>query len=199
MAILRAQMDASEGSQQFFSELLQQHENENITATAALALLERAREHTPNAVVEIIMDKVRRIGAAEDSSYELHNMLDALLSLDTARAFPVLLQVLPLLDDPEQAEDLAGLLLDLACNAGEIQSRQVASSLDEQGRIRHSYFDIASQPPRDPATLTEQQRVLLAALVAHTPLWDINSDLLEFYGLPTKREALRAFLGESSA
>lgn len=199
VATLRAQMDASEGSQQFFSELLLQQENENITTTAALALLERAREHTPDAVVNIIIARVHQIGSEEDSSYELHNIRNSLLSLGPARAFPVLLQALSLLHDPEEAENLAGLLLDLAFNAGEIQSKQVARSWDEQGRIRHQYFDIASQPPRDPATLTEQQRTLLATLVAHAPLWDINSDLLECYGLPTGREVLRAFLEQRSA
>lgn len=190
---LGIQMDHSEGTQQFFNELLQQNESENITYLAAIALVQRAREYAPAAAVENIVATIRRLSSSPEAQFGIRNAVESLIPLGATRAFPVLLQIVPLLQTQEAAEHLAGILLDLAFNAGEIRPKSCTWSSDQWRRPKHTYSVPAGQPRRDPATLTELQRTLLHVLVAHDPLWEITSNLFMLYGLPTTREQVRAF------
>lgn len=217
--VLNRQMDSSEGTQQFFSDLLQQHESETLAYTAAVALTERAREQTPEAAVEIIVSATQVLGMlhpydrhldaairaahyeaerrySSGTGYGLDGAIAALLHLGSVRVLPILLRILPWVADAAATQRIAGILLDLVFNAGDIQQKGFTLEWDE-GQAKnciYNYCKPTPQAPRSVSSLTTEQRAALGALVAHEPLWQFKSSLLELYGLPTEREQVRRLL-----
>jgi hypothetical protein len=113
-----------------------------------------------------------------------------------APAQAALLEALRLLHDPQDAERASSALLDRLFNAGQSTAGGMSYSRDKQtGRRKLSYWGAPRPPVRQAHELTAAQRQALAALVDHDPLWEHQSNLLELYGLPAEREALRALLG----
>ena len=63
---------------------------------------------------------------------------------------------------------------------------------DETERLRIQY------ERQGPEALTDAQRQAIKAIVDCKPLWSIESDFLQIYGLPTRRKKLKKFLAEHS-
>lgn len=63
---------------------------------------------------------------------------------------------------------------------------------DEAERLRSQY----EQQGRE--ALTDAQRQAIKAIINYKPLWSIESDFLQMYGLPTRRKKLKEFLAEHS-
>jgi hypothetical protein len=207
-------------ARQFFADLVQRHENEKITFLAAVALVKRAREQTPESVVMILLNALQELGQIRHSQPDfkgnrgnreiieakyrpawgqdsLQFAVDALTSLGQARAIETLLNVLPLVQDAEDALELAGSMLDLVFKAGQIQAKETATSWHGEGveKVKRiDYWEPKPQPLRQASTLTDVQRTVLAALVAHDPVWEFEHNLPSLYGLLTSREELRQFI-----
>ena len=216
---LDALMDDGVESQQFFAELMQRRENERVTLLAALALIKRAREQAPEAAVNAVLNAVQELGQArrdnsasedekamweslEDRFYPdwrwsgCSSMLTILTQLGPTRATTVLLRMLSMIQDGGNALEAASTLLDLVFNEGQIQIKRTAFSSHGEGaqkRTTVEYWEPKPQPPREAFTLTDTQRTVLAALVAHDPVWEYQHNLLGLYGLPMTREELRQY------
>jgi hypothetical protein len=196
--ILSVQMDASEGSQQLFHNLVEQPESETLAYVAAVALARRAREHTPESAVDAIVAKVSIDIREGTSSYGndiwLEQTLETLLLMGNTRALPALLRVLPHLDRKGEIEQVSGILLAVAFHEETTGDERDAVSWRQQ--IHRAYHDDRrkERAPRGAETLTEPQRAALMALIEYAPLWQYTKNLLEVYGLPTDREGLRALL-----
>jgi hypothetical protein len=177
-------MDDSEDSQQFFSRVLEESQHVTTAYLAAMSVIDRAREQTPAAMVDAVLNYIRRFAGRRRTQYELQGALLALLPIGPERSYPLFLQILPLLQDPEQSEKMAALLIDLAFNHGQVQNRSYSWSRDQYERPEYRYSIPPGLKPLDPAELSAQQREVLAALLAHDPLWQLSSNLFELYGLP---------------
>jgi hypothetical protein len=109
--VLSVQMDASEGSQQLFHNLVEQSESKTLAYVAAVALARRAREHTPESAVDAIVAKVSIDIREGTSSYGndiwLEQTLETLLLMGNTRTLPALLRVLPHLDRKEEIEQVS--------------------------------------------------------------------------------------------
>jgi tetratricopeptide (TPR) repeat protein len=211
-------MDDSRASQRICADLLRGDEPEAVRLIAAVALLTRAGERAPEQAVTVVLDALRELGMlrhqsgapAEDRAAwqaiahrfypawgagPIEFSLDGLIALGGEPARTALLRAVRLLHDSEDAERAASVLLGLVCNDGRRMSSGMAYSRDKQtGRRKIDYWGTPKPPPHQAHELTVTQREVLAALVDHDPLWEHQSNLLELYGLPTERAALRAML-----
>jgi hypothetical protein len=85
--------------------------------------------------------------------------------------------------------------LDLTFNCDVSQSAGAAYSRDKQTGVRKIEFWGAPEPAlRQIHELSPEQREALRTLVAHDPLWEYQSNLMELYGLPSDRQSLRSQL-----
>lgn len=65
---------------------------------------------------------------------------------------------------------------------------------DETGQVTIDYWGASLPPARQADELTDGQRELLTAMAAYEPLWERPSNMLELFGLPSERAALRGLL-----
>lgn len=197
---LHRHMDDSQRSQQFFAKLMQHEADPDAAFTAATALIHRTGEHAPDAAVECVIDALRRHGDEYAYGGDVYNAsVDALLKLGHERARPTMLRALPLLHntDSEELHIFAIAMLDLVFNDGQQSRRAWALPRNKKtGRqMIDFHIDDSKVPPeRSSAMINDAQREVLAALAAHDPLWEWDSNLLRLYGLPADREALRAWV-----
>ncbi len=175
-------------------------EARNIEATFATAPIQRARERAPEIAVDVVLNALRRHGDERGYGYSVYyNSTAALLALGAERGRAALLRALPLLHytNSDQLHFFAETLLDLVFNDGQHQGRSRSLSWHKQTkRCTISFYGGKNyvQPERNAATITDVQREVLAAIVAHNPLWEWDSNLLTLYGLPAEREVLLAWL-----
>jgi tetratricopeptide (TPR) repeat protein len=217
---LDALMDDDAEAQRFFTDLMQRGENERITLMATLALIRRAREQTPDAAVDIVLNAVQELGRVrrsfsvsqdDQAAWEIVEnrfcsgwraagyltTIRTCVQLGPARVVATLLRMLPLLQDSTMAREAAGVLLDLVFNDGQGQPKSTALSSYQQGtekRWRTEYWRPKPQAPREASSLTDIQRTVLAAIAAHDAVWQEEHDLLKLYGLPISRQELRRFI-----
>jgi hypothetical protein len=193
-------------AQRFFAGLMQGDEERLVNVVVAGALARRARERTPEAAVAILVDGLREGSTSELSpAYAWERApfqltLQALAHLGPERGRDALLKALPTIRDVDNALDLAGTLLDLAFNDGQLQDKATAVSLSGDGasaRLEVDYWEPEAQPPRTASSLTAVQVDVLGALLSHDPVWAHEHNLLRLYGLPAEREGLRVFVQES--
>ncbi|MEJ2562275.1 MAG: tetratricopeptide repeat protein [Anaerolineales bacterium] len=212
-------MDADRQSLQFFSELLHDGELDVLRLIAAVALIARSRENAPTEAVEEVITALRQLGKSphhieateeERSAWKavaerywllwwdgspVWFCLESLAGMGGERARTALLQAVSLLRDPDDALRAAGLLLDLTFNCDVSQSAGAAYSRDKQTGVRKIEFWGAPEPAlRQIHELSPEQREALRTLVAHDPLWEYQSNLMELYGLPSDRQSLRSQL-----
>jgi len=187
---------------------------------AALALIRRTREGTPDAAVDIVLNAVQELGqirhdfsASQDdqTAWEIVEnrfypglraagyliMMRTLVQLGQARAVATLLRMLPMLQDSTIAREAAGMLLDLVFHDGQIQHKSTALIPYQQGtekRRKTEYWSPKPQPPREASSLTDIQHTVLAAIAAHDAVWEEEHDLLKVYGLSISRQELRQFI-----
>lgn len=193
-----------------FCGLLARQDDPATACLAAAALVRRARADAPPAAVELLLlalaELAQPLGALPprgplgywfwDTPWPergLDVVLDHLLALEGQQARAALLRALPLLHQPEPAEQVARHLLDLVFFAGQPQPWIKLIGWRE-GRTAVTYRGAGRTPRRDPVGLRAPQRQVLIALLNHEPFWQIDTNLLELYGLPPARAALRAVL-----
>ena len=119
----------------------------------------------------------------------------ALSSLGLEHGIAALTRALTATQDPEAAHTVAESLLDLAFDGKRVKPYGTLYSRGEDGRRKIQFWDRRLPQVGE---VTRPQRTVLEALVAHDPLWDIDSDLLALYGLPTSRGALRELAAGST-
>lgn len=212
-------MDDGPEAQQCFRALLMEVEPVALPFIGAVGLLTRARAEAPEPAVQHIMRVLGELGAwrhhdaappeerqaweeatqryAPDwGGYALRYSVAGLSAQGLSRGHAALGQALRLQRDRQDAEDVALALLELVFP---IDQRRYTSSTHGRdpatGQPTMTYGGGAS-PPAHMEALTSAQRTALQALVAHDPLWEHRSNLLERYGLPPDRAALRALLRE---
>jgi tetratricopeptide (TPR) repeat protein len=173
---------------------------------AAGGVIERAASATPQTIVAALLDAWPEACRLADEDFkalpEFYQMgsyhLHVLANLDAERSQSALTQILSGILPPEEVLDLAGLLLDLLFNAGQIQEKSITEGLEtrEGGNVRTiDYWSPPPQPARDPASLDPAQRSALNLLLDLPTFWECEHNLLALYGLPERREALGRFLG----
>jgi tetratricopeptide (TPR) repeat protein len=197
---LSAVLDAGPNARATLRALLESDPNPAVRFLAAAGLAQRAGAETPDVAVSALV-----AGAPEVDDVLAQHIPDwpgalalatgALSRLDPPRRLDALLRALTTVDAEEATEEIAGVLLDLVFNDGVVQDKATAWSRDASGRTHIHYWRPRPQPARDPTSLTHAQRSVLAALIAHDPLWAHDSDLLALYGLPHERAPLRASIG----
>jgi tetratricopeptide (TPR) repeat protein len=212
MGALAQVMDASPASQALFADALASADDPSLRFLAAAALAQRAGAATPEQAVEALLAMVDAAEAADagggtldvDEAMEyvlstewdgaVNVAVDRLVKLGSERAVPALLRAFQLTRTGDSARAVAEVLLDLTFNAGQIQPKGTATKQLPDGRMQVNYWEPAQQPERAAATLSAEQRALLAALLAHDPFWSQAHDLLALYGLPATWLELRALL-----
>jgi tetratricopeptide (TPR) repeat protein len=212
MGALAQVMDASPASQAFFTDALAWADDPSLRFLAAAALAQRAGDATPERAVEALLAMVDAAEAADAGGANLdvdeamgyvlstewdgavEAAIDRLVRLGSERAVPALLRAFQLTRTGDSARAVAEALLDLTFNAGHIQPKGTATKRLPDGREQVNYWEPARQPGRAAATLSAEQRTVLAALLAHDPFWSQAHDLLALYGLPATWLELRALL-----
>jgi hypothetical protein len=203
-------MDAGPAAQQFFAKLLAGETAMRVAFLAAAALVERAGPATPEEAAAKLLESLQEMGQVGRDAFDFEDegtawqwedqelALRAAVRLGPGRSEAVLLEALPSQRSPEDALELAGVLLDLAFHEGQVQDKGTAtgwSGQDAEARQTIDYWRPEPQPPRAAASLSAQQRAVLVALVGHGPLWMPEHNLLALYGLPSTHRELRQFLG----
>ena len=191
-------LDAGPAARETLRALLKSDPAPAVRFLAAAGLARRAGGETPDAAISALMAGAPEVDDAlaeriPDWPGALALALDALRRLDPLRRMDALLRALTMTEEEDTTEEVAGVLLDMVFNDGVAQSKSTAWSRDASGRTHIHYWEPDPQPARARASLTHEQQSVLAALIAHDPLWAYESDLLALYGLPHEREPLRAF------
>jgi tetratricopeptide (TPR) repeat protein len=206
LSALRALMDHGPEAIAFFTqELSTTGADPRVTFQAAAGVIERAGQAAPQSAVDALLgtwSEARRLAdenfKALPEFYQVENYhLHILANLDPERGQAALTRILSGPLPVDEVLDLAGLLLDLLFNAGQIQEKSTAESLKtpEAGRVRTiDYWSPPPQPARDPVGLNPAQRSALNLLLDLPAFWASEHNLLALYGLPERREELRQFI-----
>lgn len=206
---LHALLDDGPAAQAIFERLLARNDDPVTAFVAAAALLTRAGATAPDTAAPTLLAALRSTEPAHpagppgdpvgywfwDSPWPedlVAFVLEHLCAPGGDFSRRALLRMLPLVHQPEQAEQVAQHLLDLTFENG--QSRACANHTRRNGRRIITYRLPDNLPNRNPHTLTPPQRSVLYALLIHEPLWQHDSNLLELYGLPSSRSVLAELL-----
>jgi len=210
-------MDDSPAARHFFVNLLHGNEQQAMRLVAAVALLARARAHAPQQAMPVVLAALRELGArpqqdhtssadltawqAIEDRYDqtwgegmIGFSLQGLMAPGGEATRSALLQAVQLLHNPEDAELIARRLLDLVFQDGRHVPVTMTYSRDGQSGQQRIHYSVQVQQSRQPHELTNAQREVLYVLADHDPLWEHQSNLLELYGLPIARAALRTML-----
>lgn len=182
---------------------------------AALAFARCARDATPPEIVQALVQGVADAEAIDELYSQLPwfssvipDACEALTLIEQTLALPALIDVLQTLDNEENAWDRAGVaesLLDLAFYGRQVP-KDWAYGKTKSGRLKIECWNYPGQPHRSGkqqgvqenqsrvGPLTEAQRTALSAVLNYDPLWEIDTNLFEVYGLPNSREALKNLL-----
>lgn len=147
----------------------------------------------------------------------VENACEALCKLAPEHALHLMIHLLPLVHDLDDAHLLASRMLDLAFHG--VTRRYKYASLPEDYPVdrpdnAHVVFRIHKSTPERQANrrrkgryyppaanayngepLTELQHAVLAAIVEADPVWLLHSNLLELVGLPPSRSFARDLIG----
>jgi hypothetical protein len=228
-------VDQYSGPVAFLKTLLEPPEHEKVRFRAALALIDFLRDTVEMSDVmvgilkDVLLDPTRyaRYDSPVTASLALRDALDGLRFLHLDQRTAVLEEVLPQVQQPQDAHEIARALLDLAFY-GFIRPHLIVRTHDYKGpvvyynRLPDDYpvdrpdnsqvaFRVHSwQTPeearasgrlydvpgvkRNVRTLTPEQRRVLALVVGCDVAWMRHSNLLEMYGLPVRRDEVRAAL-----
>lgn len=182
---------------------------------AALAFARCARNATPPEIVQALVQGVVDAEAIDELYGQLPwfssvvpDACEALTLIQQTLALPALIDVLQTLDNEEHAWDRVGVaesLLDLAFYGRQVP-KDWAYGKTKFGRLKIECWNYSGKPRHSGkqqgvqenqsriGPLTEPQRTALTAVVNYDPLWEIDTNLFEVYGLPNSREALRKLL-----
>ncbi len=211
---LHALLDNGRGAQAVFARLLESGDDPVTAFVAAAALLDRAGADAPDDAVHALLAGLRGVQqvfpAAPPGDPVGYWFWDspwpedvAAFALEHLRApggdfsRRALLRMLPLVRQPEQAEQVALRLLDLAFGDSR-HRRWHATHARRSDRRTITYRLPDGLPARDPRALTPPQHEVLRALLGHDPLWQHDSNLLELYGLPSCRSVLAEITGNNA-
>jgi hypothetical protein len=210
----RALMELSphiDDAEVLFTGLLARNDDPVTVFVAAGALCRLLADRTPVAAEAVIMNGLATLGQISSDEQRanepiaawywwsswpergLDYALQSLWALGEERAGAALLQALPLMHEPEAAQSLAEVLLDLLFMEGKRIPKGVMLPIKD-GQRAVDYWKPNKQPTRQASELGASQRAALQALAAHEPYWQQLSNLLEWYGLPGDRQAIQAFL-----
>jgi hypothetical protein len=116
---------------------------------------------------------------------------DAIRKLSPPRQIDYLIAVFNAVKDLDYVHDLAVVL---AATAFGDLPRVTAARSRSNGRKRIEYFFKPIPPRRSASQLDERQVRVLDAIVRHERLWQMDTNLLEGYGIPSTRDALLQWL-----
>ncbi|MCC6996353.1 MAG: hypothetical protein IT370_17210 [Deltaproteobacteria bacterium] len=165
-----------------------------LAAAGAAALAMVARAATPEWAVERLLESMTTAwppaqpGAGHSARGEAGRPVYALRAVGLS----ALLRALVLVEGEREARHLLEVALEVACPGL---------------RVRHCWDRYDKDSPRllvrhyeklDAAASAWVPHDLVRAALAAAPLWTVQSDLLDCYGLPTTREALAAWLAVQS-
>lgn len=206
---LDAQMDDSLVSQQFFTRVMQTDPDKHCRFIGAIALVKRTGTDASESAIRVILDSLiersrisrKDLLAANDPSgwtwIDLHAGISALVCLEPERAVPNLIELLSTTQDPEEAVQIADLLLGVVFNSGELSLRQPGVQGRGKGkppRLMYAHYLRGSELPPPITDLAKIQLEALKAILAHDPVWVCEHDLLTLYGLPDTRPDLAQFI-----
>lgn len=182
---------------------------------AALAFARCTRDDTPPEIVQALVQGVADAEAIDELygqlpwfSSVIPDACEALTLIEQTLAIAALIDVLQTLDNEEHAWDRVGVaesLLDLAFYGRQVP-KDWAYGKTKSGRLKIECWNYPGQPHRSGkqqgvqenrsriGLLTKPQRTALTAVAKYGPLWEIDTNLFEVYGLPNSREALRKLL-----
>ena len=208
-------------SQEFtlLSALLSAEQSALLRFVAALAVARCAKEQTPPDVLRSLVNAVEEAEIIDQLYSRLpwgglvvSHVDKALVNTGTVLGIPSLIDMLSKLGPSVHARDTVVVvicLLDLAFYGHKILDTHWASGRGKDGRYKMECWSYPGKPrhsdkqqeiPNAPAKeklvkpFTEAQRAALTAVVNYEPLWEIDTNLFEVYGLPNSREALRNLL-----
>jgi hypothetical protein len=205
----------------FLRSLFSAEQNSLLRFIAALAITRCAEERTPLEVLRTLIDAVDEAKVIDPLYSRLpwrglvvSHVDKALVETGPVLGIPSLIDMLYRLEAEEYAWSIVSIviyLLDLAFYGHKIIDRRWASSRGEDGRYKMEcwWYPGKQRCPDEQqeiqehaatasnaGTFTEAQRSALSAVVNYDPLWEIDTNLFEVYGLPNSREALRRLLVE---
>lgn len=184
---------------------------------AAVALATREQDRTPPQVLELLVQAAHQaqtdrswLQGPDDGAWSLarghlpapwHGSLVALIIAAFQRLGPTLraqlfARALARAEAPEVAQELAVAYL---ADTFEVDLSRWGASWGPglRGGWRISYHLRGTVPPLVAARLTDRQRGCLAALLAADTFWRNETNLLELFGLPTARDALRSWVADA--
>jgi tetratricopeptide (TPR) repeat protein len=209
MRALRVLLDDSQDSVDFFNNGLSlPGEDARVVFQAAAGVIERTGKLAPQQAVERLTDSwqaIQRLAGEAKAPQSYHGLaplfqaqdLRVLVVLGPERSVPALSRALALTDDSETLLELAGMILDILFNGGQLQEKSTAQSspLHEGQRVMViDYWSPPVKPVGNSADLSKIQCSTLAILLQMEAFWRVEHNLLSLYGLPAKRADLKRFL-----
>ena len=206
---LGALLDGSAAEWDRLEALARGQEHEMIRFVSAVALCKAARERAPQDAIEVLLDALREFGRA-GLDYEVQTAIyhrfcpgypwpdtalsaaiDAFAHLGVRRGTSVLIRALAVAEDPETAHAIGEALLDRTFIDRRSQKLGFSSErLGRDSRLRFTYYILGPVDNTVPV-LSSERRSALLAIENCDAFWEVDSNVLEVYGLPTSRKGLR--------
>ncbi len=185
---------------QLFEDVVSSRDRELLRLVASLALTRVAREHTSPEAIALLTETCQRPELISDEYSTLPwlgdvvaDACDALRNLGPSLAIPALIEALEKTMDEYDALEMTKTLLSLSFpvqQAGMVFGVWRAGDGLAERALRGKKLNGNTSFHE----LTEQQRLVLNAIVNSEILWQIGTDLFEMYGLPSSRQRLQDLL-----
>jgi hypothetical protein len=189
----------------FFERILQSEQDEVLRIVAAIAVLMRQGRSTATEIISMLIRTSILLDTNPNHRYETwsldarfypgpwHNdrakdIADAFATLGLPEGAQVLMTALARITNSDVAHIFVERLLDLVFSGKQIDAIATSSRTKIQYLIRQQIT------PRDRDMLDAHQRAALIIIVNHTHFWEIESNLLELYGIPSSRNTLYEWL-----
>lgn len=126
----------------------------------------------------------------------LWSACQTLSQLPKEKAITVLLNVLDGVKKPKDAHYLVSALLNLSIRgeAGDLRAFSAMYTFDHTGKNFNRYSAYSNEQFVIPKPLTNLQKHVLTSVVRTESFWQIESNLLEMYGLPITKEHLQQLI-----
>jgi hypothetical protein len=164
-----------------------------VCLASARCLIQWLRQDTPDEALELVMKEERKIWGDHTLDRPGVRVLEVFQLVGAVRGLPAIRQFLSQIDAADSAHRLVVIMLDWLL--GKDMPYPLKCSVEEDTFIEYEWEHISyHEMPRLRTYLTYPEFAYLTAILNHDAFWQIKTNLLAFYGLPSHREELADFL-----
>lgn len=183
----------------------------NLRRVAAVCLLRVAKDKTPDAIVKILTEAVTDYKPSKEvldvDNLAIEELTYSLSLLGAERGALALIQILNHAPNGHDALAITNWLLELAFSERRLNYAFASMSRTKEGKWEHDFSldNAGKQAVQEElansdkqvvlrANLTHLQRQALHAIITSDKFWEIETNLLNVYRLPTARTDLQALI-----